>query len=222
MQLPSDELSEHLACLTQANEASLVALPSFVLSKPTWDHLCRQLVDQISGFHAQYPLRIGPARETVRSQLDLEERLFDETVARLAEVGQLEEAQARLRLVSHRVGLTSEEEDQVEAMLDAIKAAGFEAPTRNELLGSGYFPELINWLVETGRVHQVGGDLLYADETLQQVRDVVAEFVRKHGSIEVRDLRDLLQTSRKYALPLLEYMDQIHYTRRVGDKRILV
>lgn len=220
--LHPDDLSVHLAALTSTDEGVLVGLPSFVLAKETWNHLRETILDVIGRFHAEHPLRVGPARETVRSQLDLGERLFEEAISRLSEIGDIEAVQAHLRLMSHKVELTAEQKDQIEAILTQVNAAGFEAPSRDELLGSGFRPELINWLVETGRLHQVGDGLLYADETLQQVRSLVGNFIREQGSIEVRDLRDLLQTSRKYALPLMEYLDQIHYTRRVGDKRVLV
>ena len=58
-------------------------------------------------------------------------------------------------------------------------------------------------------------------KVLEELKGLVAGFVKEKGSITVADLRDLVNTSRKYAVPLLEYLDRIHFTRREGDRRVL-
>ncbi len=58
-------------------------------------------------------------------------------------------------------------------------------------------------------------------EAFEDIRAQVIRYIREHGSIDVAAVRDLLGTSRKYAVPILEYLDQIEVTRRVGDSRVL-
>ena len=63
----------------------------------------------------------------------------------------------------------------------------------------------------------MSGNYYFEDDAKQVIR----EQIEKNESLTVADLRDRVNTSRKYALPLLEYLDEIGFTQRVGDKRIL-
>jgi selenocysteine-specific elongation factor len=67
---------------------------------------------------------------------------------------------------------------------------------------------------------KIADDLYFQRDVLIQAREKVVGLLREKGEITVGEIRDLLQTSRKYALPLLEYFDREKVTRRVGDKRL--
>lgn len=217
--LPVSELANAVEAL--ADEQVVVKLPTYVLVQATFQHLKEQLCSLVADFHAAYPLRGGAARETIRTRLRLGERLFDEVVARLVAEEELRQQGARLALASHRVQLSGAQEEAANRIVSRLKEAGYSPPSYDELLKEGHDPELVNWLIDAGRLVKVSPDLLYEEAVLARVRELVAGRIQAQGSADVADLRDLLNTSRKYAIPLMEYFDQTHYTRRVGDKRIL-
>ena len=63
--------------------------------------------------------------------------------------------------------------------------------------------------------------ILYRKSDFDKIKESVVEFIRKNGPSTVSQIKDHLQTSRKYAVPILEKLDQLELTRREGDKRVL-
>ena len=77
-------------------------------------------------------------------------------------------------------------------------------------------------LVERGSVVRVADGLVFATGAYGEMMECILAHLREHGAITVADVRDAFGTSRKYALPLLEHLDQQHITRRQGDQRVLL
>jgi selenocysteine-specific elongation factor len=81
--------------------------------------------------------------------------------------------------------------------------------------------EVLNALVEQGRLVKLTGDILFLREKYADAVGQLVSHLQEHGSITVSEARDLLGTTRKYIVPLLEHMDALRITRRQGDKRLL-
>jgi selenocysteine-specific elongation factor len=101
--------------------------------------------------------------------------------------------------------------------LDSIGKAGFTPPLTKEL---GADPVLLRALVEAGELVPIGDFYLTGDRA-QQARTVVRDRIEAGGPVTVAAIRDLLGTSRKYAVPLCEWLDATGATRRHGDTRVL-
>ncbi|GBD18625.1 Selenocysteine-specific elongation factor [bacterium HR27] len=84
----------------------------------------------------------------------------------------------------------------------------------------GLDPELVQALADLGRVIRVTDDVVFAPEAWQRIQEQVLALIDQNGSVTLAQVRDALGTSRKYAQALLEYLDQLHITRRVGDARV--
>ena len=80
---------------------------------------------------------------------------------------------------------------------------------------------MLQALLDDGLLVNVGAEIIFHREVLQEIETLVTAYVGEHGEITVAVLRDQLGTSRKYALAVLEHFDATHLTRRVGDKRVL-
>jgi selenocysteine-specific elongation factor len=83
--------------------------------------------------------------------------------------------------------------------------------------------EVLGALIEQGRIVKVGNSadgVLFLRETYDEALTRILAYVREHGKITVAEARDVLGTTRKYILPLLEHMDERRLTRRIGDERI--
>ena len=94
----------------------------------------------------------------------------------------------------------------------ALRAAGTDYPLDAELLA---------FLTDEGKVVRVSDSVVFSAAAYRQMVEKVKGHIAQRGKITVADGRDLFGTSRKYVLPLLEYLDQQHVTRRVGDERVL-
>ena len=174
----------------------------------------------LAAYHQQYPLRAGMPREQLKSQLGLAIDVFDALIKRLAAEGVLHEAGAKLNLKGHTVVFSEPQKKQVEELLAQFKAQPYAPPTRRQCLESMDEP-LLNALLETGQLVQVNEEVLFLPETYQAMRGAVIEQIKAQGQITLAELRDTFHTSRKYAVAVLEHLDQAGITLRRGDVRIL-
>src|SRR5207302_7445404 len=81
--------------------------------------------------------------------------------------------------------------------------------------------EVLNALIEQGQIVKLAGGILFLREKYTDAIVRLVGYVREHGSMTVSEARDLLGTTRKYIVPLLEHMDALRITRRQGDQRLL-
>ncbi|MBO8142593.1 MAG: selenocysteine-specific translation elongation factor [Firmicutes bacterium] len=217
---PRQAVVDEIARLSGAGRA--VVLPSAVVDGEAWRLFSEALTGHLADFHRRYPLRAGPGRETVRSHLGVPARLFEEAVERLSREGRVVREEAVLRLPSHTVQLSGEQEAAAARLMELLHRKPYSPPGWDELVEThGFDPELLTGLIGLGRLVRISQDLVFPRDVVEDVQRRVQERVLERGSVDVAALRDMLGTSRKYALPMLEYFDEIGFTRRVGDARVL-
>jgi selenocysteine-specific elongation factor len=188
-----------------------------ILSRETAEKLETQISAALADYHARYPLRRGLPREMARSRLGLAQRPFDLFVLRLAALGTVVEDGEVLRLPEHQVRLTPEQEERARAYEAALRREPFTPPAPAEY---GLDPELVQALADLGRVVRITDEVVFAPEAWETMRERVLALIESNGSVTLAQVRDALGTSRKYAQALLEYLDQLRLTRRVGDARV--
>ncbi len=81
--------------------------------------------------------------------------------------------------------------------------------------------ELLSLLIEEGKLLRIKGNFIVHQEKIEHIKQEIKEHVLKHKEMSVSELKEILGTTRKYTIPLAEYLDQIKFTKRVGDKRVL-
>ena len=81
--------------------------------------------------------------------------------------------------------------------------------------------ELVSALMHQGVLVRLSEDVLLLRETYDEMVRRIIAFIKEHGSMTVAQVRDEFNTSRKYALALMEHLDEQKITRRVGDERVL-
>jgi selenocysteine-specific elongation factor len=154
-------------------------------------------------------IRHGGARDAP----DLVEALLDELIDR----GELAREGATVRLATHRVELDPYAEE-IERLVAAVAAGEPAPPSATELIASGFRRDVIDAAVRAGLLLRIAPEILLTPSFVERG----AEVVRASGpaGITVSAFREALGTSRKYAVPLLEHMDERGLTRRVGDVRV--
>jgi len=124
------------------------------------------------------------------------------------------------------VSLDQEEAAAVGKIRELYRRAGLKPPSSKTLpetlgLNVDHAADLMRHLISTGNLVHIQGDLFMDPASLQEAKDKVQTFLIQKGEISVSEMRDLLNSTRKYLIPLLEYFDAIGFTARKGDKRIL-
>ena len=183
---------------------------------------CRSLTEQISealrSYHASQPLRPGLAREEARRRLGITQpRLFDDLIATVAGAGELIDDGATLRLPQFRMTLDPARRAAADQYLAAIRAQPYTPPGPHE---HGLDPETLAALEHLGEVTKVADGVYFAPEAWDALVQGTLAFIDSNGSMTLSQFRDHFGTSRKYAQAALEYLDQLKYTRRVGDDRV--
>jgi len=200
--------------------ADALAGNALLMSNVGWRNLIEQMAVLLQGYHRQYPLRRGIPKEEVKSKLHLTARVFNEVIARAAREGHIREQGALLSLPGHEVTFDAETQRRVDALLEMFRKQPYatpSAPDSEKLIG----PEALNALIEQGVLVKVQNDVLFLKETYDEMVERIVQTIRERGSITVAEVRDMFQASRKYALGLMEHLDEKKITRRQGDARVL-
>jgi selenocysteine-specific elongation factor len=197
----------------------------YVVSSDGWRRVREWVHGALTAYHTSYPLRKGMPREELRSRLleqlpELGGRLYNQIVTRALTEGLIEADDTSLWGTGHTVQFTSEQQSKIGALLHAFREAPYTTPSVSECteqLGD----EVFYALLDDGVLVRINSDVVYTAEALKEMQERVAGLIRAQGSVTIAQVRDLLGTSRKYAVSLMEYLDQQQVTRRVGDARIL-
>ena len=182
-----------------------------------WARIRGQADAAVQAYHSANPLRTGLGREELRNRLKLPQATFAHVLQRLADEGVLEETGAAVRAPGHRVTLSDAQETEAAKYVAALEREPYAPPTELQIDAA-----LLGVLVERGSVVRVADGLVFAAGAYLEMLERILAHLREYGAITVADVRDAFGTSRKYALPLLEHLDQQHITRRQGDQRVLL
>jgi selenocysteine-specific elongation factor len=215
---------------TLLSERHVRKVGTFWFAQTVWESLKEETVRLVSEQHRQYPLRGGLSKEEWRTRLNLPPKMAAEIFLALQEEGLLAEsisatgtAGGFIRLPGFVPTFTAAQQQQVEQLLRQFREHPYTPPGRAEseaIVGA----EVLAALIEQGRLVKLGSSLdavLFLRETYEEAIAKLVAFLREHGKMTAAEARDVLATTRKYILPLLEHMDERRITRRIGDERIL-
>jgi len=186
------------------------------------------IVTALEAYHRRVPWRIGMPKEELKVIAfgRGDDRLYAQILEQVVREGAAEEVRGFLRHPGHRVTRTPEETAVREKILSTLRSARYAPPSRDDLVKAMATPKIFDQTLQTledeGRVVEVASGIFFHAEVLEEIRRTVASHITAKGSITVAELRDLLGTSRKFALTVLEHFDTIKVTRRHGDVRVLI
>jgi selenocysteine-specific elongation factor len=183
-----------------------------------------RLTDALRSFHKANPLLPGMPKEDLRGRVlpGAPAFLLDAILARTS--GVVQEGDV-VRLTSHKIALRQDEEAAVAAMEQIFLHAGLKVPAIAEAMaGSGVEPtrarSLLQMLFRQKRLVRVAEDLAVHASAISALRGLLAG--RKGRRFSVSEFKEWTGVSRKYAIPLLEYLDRERVTRRDGDQRVIL
>jgi selenocysteine-specific elongation factor len=211
---------------TLLSEGRVKRIGSLWFAQHIWDLLVEEAVYLVREYHEHYPLRSGLSKEEWRSHLKLSLKIANEVFAELQAEGILEAlvetgvSSGLIRLPNFEPRFTVFQQQQVEQIVKAFTTNSYTPPTRAEAEAMASV-EVVAALIEQGQLIKLGNGILFLRETYRQALLLVTDYLREHPTITVAEARDLLGASRKYILPLLEHMDTLRITKRVGDVRTL-
>ncbi|MCS7191581.1 MAG: selenocysteine-specific translation elongation factor [Armatimonadetes bacterium] len=182
------------------------------------------IFSQLQRYHAERPLRRGMPKEQLRSAVGLTVEIFEPLLQSFAQSGEIALDKELVRLPSHEIKLTDEQQRWAQRIEQKVKSAGFAPPELDELLSEfsdrEQASDLLNLLVEHGKLVRIA-EFIFHPSTIEQAKQVARQLCEQQGSFSASQFREAINTTRKYAIPLLEFLDQIGLTVRRGDVRVL-
>jgi len=191
-----------------------------VISRDRVEEFEGKFLEKLKNYHNNYPLRPGmPKTQAVNVAGEISgskegEALLDFWI----EEGKVKIDNQRIALVTFSPCPGEKEKQLAEEYLQKLKEGGFSPPLTWEMGKEA--GEILDYLVYMGRVVRVNDELYLVREKYDEAEELLREVLQKQGKITVAEFRNLLSSTRKYSLPLLEHFDDRKITKRHGDERV--
>jgi selenocysteine-specific elongation factor len=195
-----------------------------LLSSGAWEGMKKQVVGVLDEFHRTNPLVSGINKEELRAQTGAGQVAFAAILQQLVQEIKLAVSGDLVSLAGRGVVMKDEEAESKKKIDEAFAAAGLKVPALNEVLGGLKIDKvraqkIVTLLLRDKVLTKVSDELVFHRSALEELRKRVAAHKTKSATIDVATFKELTGVSRKYAIPLLEYLDRERVTKRVGDTR---
>jgi selenocysteine-specific elongation factor len=226
-----DEISAAAKKLLTAGQVKAIsAEPLLLLAKRSFDEVQQKINSRIEKFHKENPLLPGISREDLRSSLGKRVRpeAFRAALDELLAQKKLDAQGEIVRRVGATITLDPEEARAKEQIEKAFATAGLAVPGVKEVLSklpveAKRAEKILQILLRDKILVRVTPELIFHRDALAQLRDRLSVFKKTKGErISVPVFKELTAITRKYAIPLLEYLDRQRVTRRAGDERVIL
>ncbi len=189
--------------------------PGLLMTVAGWERLAKRATSFLQDYHQKFCARPGMPRVELGSRLKLG-TYTSPALEKLVQQGVIVAAGTAVRLPAHRIQLTSAQQAKIELFLRALANNPYSPPT--DIIPE---PDLLNLLVDQGKVVKVSENVVFSASAYNEMVAKLISHIKTRGKVTLAEVRDIFQTSRKYAQAFLEYLDSRKITRRVGDERVL-
>jgi len=201
----------------------------FFISREIYKQWVEKLTDLLKRYHHQYPLREGFPREELRSRLlpQFTTRQLQALLKILEEENILSPGSNTVALKGFQPKLENGQQEIIKRIEDIFYRNGFQPPdwgsvSGGEGISEWQSQEVLQHFLRQGTLVKVAEGLYFHAAAIEDAKKLLTGYLEKNNEISIGEIKSLLNISRKYALPLLEYFDRIKVTKRVGDKRFLI
>lgn len=204
----------------------IIRLDNVLISTARWSALKDAVQSLLRTYHQTYPLRPGMPREELKSKINLPTPIFNPILNKLLQEGVLTETQTALggqkwlALPGYQILFSPTQQRLVHELLERFAASPYSPPSVKEcqnLVGEEVFTALLH----QGQLVQVSPEVVFRRSDYETMTAQVQDLIRQRGQITLAEVRDHFNASRKYIQALLEHLDAIGLTVRVGDVRKL-
>lgn len=204
---------------------ALALAPELYIHRDTATDVGQRILGLVADYLRRMPESPGIAPDDVRQASHLEKPVFDGVSALLKKDGRLVEKGQRLATPEYQATFRDEDTERLEAIESLFRNAPFHPPGVDEVVAQTRLPKptvekLLKLLKEHQRLVVIEG-LLFHGDAIARAREILVDYIRREGKLESVQFKYLLDTARKYAIPLLDYFDRVGVTRKVGHTRYL-
>jgi selenocysteine-specific elongation factor len=214
-----------VASLTEDHKAR--AIGKFSIPTARFDAYKQMITSFLAEFHEKNPLKVGVSREELRTKLpEVDQQVFQTALEEVVRQGGAELDKDRVKLPGIARKADESSEKKAREIVDILETRGLTPPLTADLaeelrMKEGNLKDMLEKLVYEGKVVKVKGDMYFSSARIDELKKTVREQLGRKKEMVPADFKTVLNLSRKYMIPLLEYLDEIKLTIRTGDKRVL-
>ncbi len=205
-------------------KGKLLRFGDVLVAQEAFSQAQRETLAGVEQFHRANPLVEGISKEELRERLGLRAEVFSAVVEGLAREKKIEVTGEQVRSAGRSLVLKGEEAESKRTIEQAFSGAGLKVPALKDVLAGlrvdkATAQKIVTLLLRDKVLVKISDELVFHRSALEELRQRVSTYKAKSARIGVAEFKDLTGVSRKYAIPLLEYLDRERVTRRVGDQR---
>jgi selenocysteine-specific elongation factor len=208
-----------LIVLAETDADRSIPASAGVLSRSSWETSLARAESELRAYQQRFPLRAGMPRQELRSRLQLGAEFWGVWLERAVSEGRVRADTNEVCTPDHVVQLSDQQQTAVDRVLRAF-AENPEQPPSQAQVESWLDADVLQHLVDTGRLVRSSEGVLFSGSEFQRMEQQLVAHLAAHDTATVAEVRDLLNTSRKYALAFLEETDRRRVTKRMGDVRV--
>jgi selenocysteine-specific elongation factor len=210
-----------------AARAGLVRCADLLVSPAAFADATSSAIQIVRKFHDANPLVAGMSKEELRDRVGLGPDVFSAVLVKAVSEKKLEVADEVVHSPGRGVSMKDEESESKQIIEQAFLSAGLKVPSLKEVLAGLKVDrlraqKLMTLLLREKVLIKISEDLVFHQTALAELRQKITALKPATPKIDVARFKDMTGVSRKYAIPLLEYLDREHVTRRVGDERVIL
>ena len=199
----------------------------WLLTQNQWNELKNNIHNFLKKYHAKNPLNAGAQKEEIRQHLNCENSILEALLQSMLDDKSISQKGELFLNPNFSITLNSEDDSLQNSILNQLDQEGFTSSTLAQLsLKTGNSKEklmqVLNVAEQQGKLLRIDGKLMFTQKNFIILREKVNQFFSNHPEMSVSEFKELAHTSRKYAVPLLEYFDKKKITYREGNIRKLV
>jgi selenocysteine-specific elongation factor len=205
-------------------EKMVLRIGDLFVDAPAIAALQRTIVNSVEGFHRKNSLVGGIAREALREQVKASTEVFTACLDFLAREKKIETAGDLVRLPGRGILMKDDEAESKKQIEGAFASAGLKVPALHEVIAGlkvdkSRAQKIVTLLLRDKILIKISDELVFHRSALEELRRLVMTQKTKSSKMDVAAFKEFTGVSRKYAIPLLEYLDREHVTKRIGDTR---
>lgn len=191
-----------------------------LVTRKKWQTIVEKVREKLEQYYRQHPLRSGIEKRELVNFLKMSQKHSNLLLHQMAINEIVFEKEGRVGVFGRQVIFSADQEKAASAILQEYAVDPYAPPSSREL-ATRYETDLLDAMIEKGMLVKLTDDIALQPDVYQKMTDQIKEFLEKESTITLAQVRDMFQTSRKYALAMLEHLDEIGLTRRQDDYRIL-
>ncbi|UMZ72892.1 selenocysteine-specific translation elongation factor [Natranaerofaba carboxydovora] len=211
---------------------SMIKLNDYLIDKGLYEKLKELVKEKLKEYHDKYPLRKGRAKAELMGVVSkLPQRAYQaflETLQKEENIIEIEEDYVRLK--DFKPAISEEDENKMKQIEELLEKELFKPPNKKQLLEElsdlgidieqKKLDEYLEFLKKNDRVVKTSEDLFYSKKAFDEAKNILKKYFEANDTLSIGTWRDLLGTTRRYAIPILEKFDQEKLVKRDGDVRL--